>query len=135
MIKRKGNACLRGRFTAMLMTIVLIFTVMPFEAKAETETVSFGLIIIGSTSHLIDTYVDSFYIKDLTTNERRDFERTSENTIVVNNLTKGGQIELYISGIKQNTFTLDNSMEWAVTVAVINFWDGATCLNTIYGTN
>lgn len=135
MIKRKGKACLRGRFTAMLMTIVLIFTVMPFEAKAETEMVSFGLIIIGSTSHLIDTYVDSFYIKDLTTNERRDFERTSENTIVVNNLTKGGQIELYISGIKQNTFTLDNSMEWAVTVAVINFWDGATCLNTIYGTN
>ena len=135
MIKRKGKACLRGRFTAMLMTIVLIFTVMPFEAKAETETVSFGLIIIGSTSHLIDTYVDSFYIKDLTTNERRDFERTSENTIVVNNLTKGSQIELYIDDIKQATLSLEFSSEWAITVAVINFYDGETCLDTIYTTN
>lgn len=37
MIKRKGNACLRGRFTAMLMTIVLIFTVMPFEQRQKQK--------------------------------------------------------------------------------------------------
>ena len=35
MVKRNGKICLRGRFIAMLMTVVLVFTVMPVTAKAE----------------------------------------------------------------------------------------------------
>ena len=133
MVKGKGKLCLRGRLTAMFMTIVLVFTVMPVTAKAETTT--FRLNIIGSTEHMKDTYMDKFWIIDLTTNERREFERESENIIAVNNLIKGSQIELYIDDIKQATLSLEFSSEWAITVAVINFYDGETCLDTIYTTN
>ena len=80
MLKKKGKANLLVRFIAMVMTVVLIFTVMPVNAKAESK---YKLTLYYQFSNLTNVealykIIEEWYFYDANTDRIINFEIASE---------------------------------------------------------
>ena len=133
MFKRKGKVCLLGRFIAMVMTIVLCVTVMPIETKA--AEVNYAIIFQNiADPNLVDILKDYYYFLDLTHNKIYNFEKETENKIVVRNpplnieykiMSKDGIVHGALG-----TFTANTKRYCRLTT--IYFYDGSSLVDTKY---
>lgn len=131
MLKRKGKVSLFGRFIAVVMTAVLLITVMPIEAKA--ASVYYRMQFMMATPELVDVYLELFYFKDITNDIIYTFERESDYMITIYNLTPGIEYETYLAdGRMYHKDALRANMTKAIILTVANFYDGQTCLQTVY---
>ena len=132
MLKKKGNVNFLGRFVAMIMTVVLLVTVMPVEAKAETVYYVIYFQDIKDAK-LVDILQEYFYFVDITNDKTYNFERDTATRIIVRNLPNNIRYKVMSKdGIEQCTGNLTGRTTYYAQITTIYFYDGASLVDTKY---
>lgn len=133
MLKKKGKVSFLGRFVAMVMTVVLLVTVMPVEAKA--DECSYTIIFENITdTKIVDILQDYYYFMDLTNDKTYDFEREANNKLIIRNLPTN--IIYFImskDGLRQNNGQIGiYNTTYRSKLSTMYFYDGTSLVDTKY---